>query len=168
MNFRWISERHRPIIPMSIVEHSLNLAKSTIAELALFGGQPSFEEALHVGRPNIGDRTRLLDRFNQILDSRCLTNYGPFEKEFEQRIAELVGVKHCIAMCNGTVALEIAIRALDLHGEVIVPSMTFVATAHALQWQQITPVFCDIGPGSFSIDPDRIEELITDKTTGII
>src|SRR5438874_2147769 len=84
-------ERHRPIIPMSIVEHSLNLAKSTIAELALFGGQPSFEEALHVGRPNIGDRTRLLDRFNQILDSRCLTNDGPFVKEFEQRIAELVG-----------------------------------------------------------------------------
>ena len=49
-------------------------------------------------------------------------------------------------MCNGTVALEIAIRALGLTGEVIVPSFTFIATAHALQWQEITPVFCDINP----------------------
>ncbi len=168
MNFRWISERRRPIIPMSIVEHSLNLAKSTIAELALFGGQPSFEEALHVGRPNIGDRTRLLDRFNQILDSRCLTNDGPFVKEFEQRIAELVGVKHCIAMCNGTVALEIAIRALGMTGEVIVPSFTFIATAHALQWQGITPVFCDIDPRTHTLDPNKVENLITPRTTGVI
>jgi len=153
---------------MSIVEHSLNLAKSTIAELALFGGQPSFEEALHVGRPNIGDRTRLLDRFNQILDSRCLTNDGPFVKEFEQRIAELVGVKHCIAMCNGTVALEIAIRALGMTGEVIVPSFTFIATAHALQWQGITPVFCDIDPRTHTLDPNKVENLITPRTTGVI
>src|SRR5438094_111807 len=168
MNFRWISERHRPIIPMSIVEHSLNLAKSTIAELALFGGQPSFEEALHVGRPNIGDRTRLLDRFNQILDSRCLTNDGPFVKEFEQRIADLVGVKHCIAMSNGTIALEIAIRALGMKGEVIVPSFTFVATAHALQWQGITPVFCDIDPRTHTLDPVKVEQAITPRTTGVI
>jgi len=153
---------------MSIVEHSLNLAKSTIAELALFGGQPSFEEALHVGRPNIGDRTRLLDRFNQILDSRCLTNDGPFVKEFEQRIADLVGVKHCIAMCNGTVALEIAIRALGMTGEVIVPSFTFIATAHALQWQGITPVFCDIDPRTHTLDPNKVENLITPRTTGVI
>jgi dTDP-4-amino-4,6-dideoxygalactose transaminase len=66
------------------------------------------------------------------------------------------------------VALEIAIRALGLTGEVIVPSLTFIATAHALQWQEITPVFCDIDPESYTIDPDRVEEMITPYTTGII
>jgi dTDP-4-amino-4,6-dideoxygalactose transaminase len=71
-------------------------------------------------------------------------------------------------MCNATVALEIAIRALGMTGEVIVPSFTFVATAHALQWQQITPVFCDIDPATHNIDPARVEALITPRTTGII
>ena len=123
---------------------------------------------LHVGRPNIGDRERLMERINEILDRRWLTNDGPFVQEFEQRVAEQLGVRHCIAICNGTVALEIAIRALELTGEVILPSYTFIATAHALQWQQITPVFCDIDPQTHTIDPNRIEELITPKTSAII
>jgi dTDP-4-amino-4,6-dideoxygalactose transaminase len=127
-----------------------------------------FVETLHVGRPNIGDREKLLERFNDMLDRDWLTNSGPFVREFEQRIAGLLGVKHCIAMCNGTIALEIAARALDLSGEVIVPSFTFIATAHCLQWQEITPVFCDIDPETCTIDPGRIEELITPRTTGII
>jgi dTDP-4-amino-4,6-dideoxygalactose transaminase len=93
---------------------------------------------------------------------------GPYEREFEQRLADMLGVKHCIAMCNATVALEIAIRALGMKQEVIVPSFTFIATAHALQWQQISPVFCDIDPQTHNIDPARIEELITPRTTGII
>lgn len=121
-----------------------------------------------MGRPNIGDRPSLLARFNHILDSKWLSNMGPYEREFEQRLAEILGVKHCIAMCNATVALEIAIRALGMTGEVIVPSFTFIATAHALQWQQITPVFCDVDPATHNIDPRRIEELITPRTTGII
>jgi dTDP-4-amino-4,6-dideoxygalactose transaminase len=77
-------------------------------------------------------------------------------------------VKHCITMCNGTVALEIAIRALGLTGEVIVPSMTFIATVHALQWQEVRPIFCDIAPGEFHLDPAKVERLITPRTTGII
>ena len=96
--------------------------------LAIFGGAPAFAEKLHVGRPNIGDRTRLLERINNILDQRWLTNGGPYVQELERHIGELVGAKHCIAMCNATVALEIAIRGLDLAGEVIVPAFTFVAT----------------------------------------
>ena len=137
-------------------------------ELAIFGGMPAFNEKLHVGRPNIGNRQRLLERIDDVLDRRWLTNNGPYVQEFERRIADMVGVKHCVAMCNATVALEITIRALELWGEVIVPSMTFIATAHALQWQQITPVFCDIALESLTIDPRRIEELITPKTSGII
>ena len=129
---------------------------------------PAFAAPLHVGRPNIGDRDRLMARITQMLDNRWLTNRGPFVREFEQRVAEYCGVKHAIAMCNGTIALEIAIRALGMTGEVIVPSFTFVATAHALQWQEITPVFCDVDPVSCTIDPARIEQLITPRTTGII
>jgi dTDP-4-amino-4,6-dideoxygalactose transaminase len=147
---------------------TLSMTKPSLDELAIFGGTPAFAEMLHVGRPNVGDRSRFLDRLNQILDTRWLSNMGPYEQEFEQRISELLGVKHCIAMCNATVALGITSRALGLTGEVIVPSFTFIATVHALQWQQIVPVFCDIDPATHNIDPHRVEELITPRTTGII
>ena len=126
------------------------------------------DKLLHVGRPNLGDRKVLLARINDMLDRRWFSNNGPLVQEFEKKIAEFVGVKHVVAMCNATVALEIASRALNLHGEVIVPSYTFIATAHALQWQQITPVFCDIDPVTHNIDPAKIERLITPKTTGIL
>lgn len=142
--------------------------KSAVAELAIFGGEPSFENPLHVGRPNIGDRRKFEERVGDILDRKWLTNGGYYVGEFERRIAELVGVEHCIAMCNATIALEIAIRALGLTGEVIVPSFTFVATAHALQWQEITPVFCDIDPRTHTLDPSKVEQMITPRTTGII
>ncbi|MGH9563652.1 MAG: aminotransferase class I/II-fold pyridoxal phosphate-dependent enzyme, partial [Terracidiphilus sp.] len=138
------------------------------ADLAIFGAAPAFPETLHVGRPNIGNRENLLARINEMLDRNWLTNDGPFVRQFEKNIAEFVGVRHCVAMCSGTVALEIAIRALELKGEVIVPSFTFVATAHALQWQEITPVFCDIALGTHHLDPKRVEEMITPRTTGII
>lgn len=139
-----------------------------LEDLAIFGGQPAFSAPLHVGYPNVGNRDVLLQRINDILDRRWLTNMGPYSQEFERRVSEHLGVKHCIAMCNGTVALEIAIRALGLTGEVIVPSMTFIATVHALQWQEITPIFCDIAPGEFHLDPSKIEAMITPRTTGII
>jgi dTDP-4-amino-4,6-dideoxygalactose transaminase/SAM-dependent methyltransferase len=137
-------------------------------ELAILGGSPRFSEELHVGRPNIGDKQRLLERFEGILERRWLTNDGPMVGEFEKQIISVTGAKHCISMCNATVALEIAIRALDLRGEVILPSYTFVATAHALQWQEITPVFADIDPQTLNIDPACIDRLVTPRTTGII
>ena len=142
--------------------------KESIKNLAIFGGQPAFNDMLHVGRPNIGNRERLLEQINDILDRRWLTNRGLYVREFERRIADFLGVKHCIAMCNGTVALEIAVRALSMKGEVIVPSFTFIATAHCLQWQEITPVFCDINADTYTIDPTALERLITPRTTGII
>lgn len=142
--------------------------KTSIDQLAIFGGTPLFAEMLHVGRPNIGNRERLLARINEVLDRRWLTNAGPLVQEFEHRVQEFLGVRHCVAMCNGTVALEIMIRALDLRGEVIVPSFTFVATAHALQWQEITPVFADVDPRTHCLDPAAVERMITPRTTGIL
>ncbi len=142
--------------------------KTALDDLAIFGGTPAFREPLHVGRPNIGNRQHLFNRLNDILDRRWLTNNGVYVQEFEQRVAELLGVKHCIAVCNATVGLEIAIRAAELSGEVIIPSFTFIATAHALQWQEITPVFCDIDPQTHNLDPEQVEKLITPHTRGIM
>ena len=115
--------------------------KKAVTELALFGRPPLFAEPLHVGRSTLGNRGRLLERINEILDRRWFTNNGPCVNELERRLEGLLGAQHVIATCNGTVALELAIRACGLQGEVIVPAFTFVATAHALQWQGIRPVF---------------------------
>jgi len=142
--------------------------KNTLDDLALFGGQPEFSQKLHVGRPNIGSRERLFERLNDMLDRRWLTNHGPYVQELEAGIAALTGARHCIALTNATVALEIAIRALGFEGEVIVPSFTFIATAHALQWQNVRPVFADIDPHTHNLDPQRVEEQITECTTGIL
>lgn len=125
-------------------------------------------DALHVGRPNVGNCETLMRRIGEILDRRWFTNDGVCVREFEQMICELTGARHCVAMCNATVALEIAIRACGLTGEVIVPSYTFVATAHALQWQEITPVFCDIDPRTHTLDAGCAERMITPRTSGII
>src|SRR4026207_2020286 len=143
------------------------MSKTNINDLALLGGVPTFDRILHVGQPNIGNRESLLARINDMLDRRWLSNNGAFLKELEQKLAAFLGVKHCIAMCNATVALEITARALGLQGEVIVPSFTFVASAHALQWQEITPIFCDVDPVTHNIDPSRIESLLTPRTSGI-
>lgn len=137
-------------------------------ELAICGGLPLFENPLLVGRPNIADRGAFLQRVNDMLDSRWLTNGGPLVREFEQHIAKYVDVKHCITFCNATIAIELAARALDLSGEVIVPAYTFVATAHALQWQGLTPVFADMDPATHNIDPASIERLLTPSTSAIL
>ncbi len=144
------------------------VAKKVLDDLAIFSGKPAFPEGLHVGRPNIGDRTHLMERIVDLLDRRWLTNNGPYVQELEKKVASMLQVRNCIAMCNGTIALEIAIRANKLGGEVIVPSFTFAATAHALEWQGIEPVFCDIDPRTHTSDPSKIESAITPRTTGII
>ena len=136
--------------------------------LAIAAGTPAFSEMLHVGRPNVGDKDRLMARIHDLLERRYFTNNGPFVQQLETAIADYVGVKNCVAMCNATIALEIVIRALGLKGEVVLPSLTFVATAHSLQWQKITPVFADIEPGTHHIDPEQVERLITPRTSGII
>ncbi len=146
----------------------MRAVKSRVTDLAIFGGTPAFSTELHVGRPNIGNRQTLLERINDVLERKWLTNDGPCVKDFEQRICELIGVRHCIAVCNATIGLEIAIKALGLSGEVILPSFTFIASAHALRWLGITPVFCDIDPATHNIDPLRVTEMITERTTAVI
>jgi dTDP-4-amino-4,6-dideoxygalactose transaminase len=123
---------------------------------------------LHVGSPNIGNRAKFHQYVDDIFDRRWLTNRGELVQEFEARLCGYLGVRHCITMCNGTIALEIAAKALDLSGEVILPSFTFIASAHALQWQEIKPVFCDIDRETYNLDPSKVERHITPRTTGIL
>ena len=135
---------------------------------AILGGTPAFDGPLHVGAPNQGNRDMFLSLVGEILDRNWLANNGPVVQEFERQVAEKCGVRHCVAMANGTIALQAAIRACRLTGEVIVPSFTFVATAHALSWQGLTPVFCDICPQRHSIDPDAVARLVTDQTSAVM
>jgi dTDP-4-amino-4,6-dideoxygalactose transaminase len=142
--------------------------KSRPEELALAGGVPAFAEPLHVGRPNIGDRARLLARINDMLDRRWLTNDGRYVREFEAQVASATGTRHAVATCNATLALQLAARAVELRGEIILPSFTFIATAHALSWIGLTPVFCDVDERTHNLDPERVEACITPRTTGIL
>lgn len=142
--------------------------KTDITDLAVFGGRPLFDEPRVVGSPHVGHQRAFASRVQRIFENSRLSNNGPFVQEFESRIAECTGVRHCVATCNATVALQIACRALELSGEVIVPSFTFVATAHALSWIGLAPVFCDVDPDTHQIDPALVESLITPRTTAIL
>ncbi|MGV8970510.1 MAG: DegT/DnrJ/EryC1/StrS family aminotransferase [Microbacteriaceae bacterium] len=129
---------------------------------------PAFTEPLHVGRPNIGSTEKFHELVGGVLERRWLSNDGPLLRELETRVAQTVGVKHCVAVTNGTIALEIAIRALGLTGEVIVPSWTFIATVHALRWVGLTPVFADVDPETHCLDPESVRSRITARTSGIL
>lgn len=145
------------------------IAVSGTRSLAVLGeGGPRFADKLHVGRPNVGDRAGFLRRVGEALDRNWLTNDGPLVQELEARVAAYLGARHCVAMSNATAALEVAARALGLRGEVIVPSYTFVATAHALQWLQLKPVFADIRESDHCLDPAAVERAITPQTTAIL
>lgn len=148
--------------------HLEPVMKDRVEELALFGGPAAFAESVHVGRPNIGDRQRLRQRFEAMLDSRWLSNHGPFVEEFEQAVCRRIGARYCVATCNATVAIQVLARAACLSGEVIVPSFTFVGTAHALRWVGLKPVFADIEPRTHTIDPAAIATLVTARTSAIM
>lgn len=142
--------------------------KRVPADLAVLGGRPLFNEPRFVGTPNLGNLNRLQDAWTDILERRWLTNNGRYVQQFEARVAALAGVPHAVAMCNATIALQVLFRALGLRGEVILPSFTFIATAHTLEWEGLTPVFADIDSSTHNIDPVKVEKLITPATTAIV
>lgn len=130
---------------------------------------PRFSSPLHVGRPNIGDRSRFLERIGGALDRHWLANNGPLVREFESRIAALASTRHCVAVSNATVGIQIAAKAAGVApgDEVVVPSFTSPATAHALHWIGATPVFCDVDDAA-TADPDHVARLIGPRTRAIV
>jgi dTDP-4-amino-4,6-dideoxygalactose transaminase len=115
--------------------------------------------------PPIDDYIHFLEK---IWTSNQLTNNGPLVQELESQLKAYLGVKHLFLICNGTIALQIAIKALDLKNEVITTPFSYVATTSSLIWEGCQPVFVDIDPSTLCIDPNLIEAAITDKTTAIL
>lgn len=136
--------------------------------IAILGGAPRFAERLHVGRPNQGNRARINTLLNEILDRNWLTNHGPVLTEFETKLRQITQAKHCIAVSNATIGLELLIQSLGLKGEIIVPSWSFVATAHAVLRSGCTPIFCDVCPDTHCLDTDMLEKTIGSKTVAIM
>lgn len=118
-------------------------------------------------RPTIPESAELAAEFAAILRDGIITS-GPRVAAFERECAARVGAPDCVAVSSCTSGLILAARALELSGEVILPAFTFAASAHALVWSNLTPVFCDSQPGTYNLDPDRVEELITARTSAIM
>jgi dTDP-4-amino-4,6-dideoxygalactose transaminase len=127
-----------------------------------------FTEPIYVTRPLLPPLDDVRARLEEVWRSQWLTNWGDQHARLERALTDRLGVAHLSLFNNGTIALLVAIRALDLHGEVITTPFTFPATPHALAWACVTPVFADIDPVRLTIDPARVEALITPKTTAIL
>lgn len=125
-------------------------------------------KAIYVTQPFMPPLEEFLPYLEQIWESKWLTNGGPFHQDLEKKLAEYLGVEHLALFTNGTIALVTALQALRITGEVITTPFSFVATAHSLLWNGIKPVFVDIHPETFNLDPDKIEAAITPHTTAIL
>lgn len=134
---------------------------------AIAGGQPIFDQLLPIARPEGLPGEDFLADVSKIIDSRTLTN-GGFVRELEAACADYLHVPHCVAVANCTSALMLVLKVLDLRGEVILPSFTFHATAHAIAWNGLTPVFADCDPHTFCLDPDSTRSRASKKTAAIL
>lgn len=123
---------------------------------------------INVTRSSMPDFEEYCEEIKDLWDSRWLTNMGAKHKKFQSDLIDYLGVEHIDLFCNGHMALEMAIQAMNLTGEVITTPFTFASTTHAIVRNGLTPVFCDIDPDTYTIDTDKIEALITDKTSAII
>lgn len=127
-----------------------------------------FEEPIYVTRPLLPDFKETTERMKEIWKSRQLTNIGEQHERLNLKLKEHLGAEHLALFNNGTLALVLGLKALELKGEVITTPFTFPATAQALDWNNLTPVFCDIEPVTMNIDADKIEALITKDTSAIL
>ncbi|MFT3664745.1 DegT/DnrJ/EryC1/StrS family aminotransferase [Piscinibacter sp.] len=126
------------------------------------------DKPIYVTQPNLPPLEEFVPYLRQIWDSKILTNGGPYHQQLEHALCEYLGVDHLSLFANGTLALVTALQALRITGEVITTPYSFVATAHALLWNDIKPVFVDIDPESLNLDPAKVEAAITTKTTAIL
>jgi len=126
------------------------------------------EKPIYVTQPFLPPLEEFIPYLENIWESKWLTNSGPFHQELEKKLADYLGVDHLALFANGTLALVTALQALRITGEVITTPFSFVATAHSLLWNGIKPVFVDIHPETFNLDPEKIEAAITPQTTAIM
>lgn len=125
-------------------------------------------KTIPVTQPFLPELSEFVPYLEKIWDNRWLTNNGPFHQELESKLADYLGVEHVSLFNNATIALITALQAMRINGEVITTPYSFVATSHSIMWNGLEPVFVDIDPTTFNIDPDKIEAAITPRTTAIM
>ena len=123
---------------------------------------------INVTKPYMPERSKLDRYIDRIYDTAWFTNNGPLVKELTERLKEYLGVKHLLLVSNGTLALQIAYHALGIKGKAITTPFSFVATASSLVWEGIEPVFADIDPQTFCLDPCEIKKTVTPDTRAIV
>ena len=126
------------------------------------------EKPIYVTEPSLPPLDEFIPYLEKIWANKWLTNNGEFHRKFEAALAEYLGVKYVSLFTNGMIALQIGMQALRITGEVITTPFTFAATTHAIHWNNCKPVFCDIEPETFTLDPDKVEALISPRTTALM
>ncbi|HEX5938639.1 MAG TPA: DegT/DnrJ/EryC1/StrS family aminotransferase [Actinomycetota bacterium] len=131
------------------------------------GGVPLFPEGLALARPRFSNPTAIAREMERVVSSEVLTN-GPTVRMLEERAAEYLGVRHCVAVASCTAGLMLVLRAADISGDVIVPSFTFAATAHAVAWNGIRPVFADIDADTLTLSPEAVDAVVGVRVSAIL
>jgi dTDP-4-amino-4,6-dideoxygalactose transaminase len=124
-------------------------------------------EPVPLARPGVADPARVAAEVEGILRSGILTN-GPTVRRLEAAAADYLGVRHVVAVSSCTAGLMLVLRCAELTGEVVVPSFTFAATAHAVAWNGLRPVFADVDPGSLTLDPEAVATVLSTRTSAIL
>lgn len=136
---------------------------------ALLGAEPIFKDRLYLTVPDFPTWDMVEDKFKDIFINETIFTKGKYLKELETNIANFIGTKHAVGLSSCTSGLMLIYKLLELKGEVILPSFTFMATGQALMWiKDITPVFVDVDPDTFNIDQKKVEEAITPNTSAIV
>lgn len=125
-------------------------------------------KSIFVTQPSLATIEEFTDLLKGVWERGILTHNGPLVQKLENEISKKLNLKHFVTVTNGTLAIQMAIKALEIKGEIITTPFTWVATLSAIQWEGCTPVFCDIDEETLNIDPKKIEEKITDKTVAIM
>jgi len=125
-------------------------------------------EITYVTQPKLPPLNELVKHLEKIWESKWITNKGKYHQKFEKALCDFLNVENCSLVSNGTLALLVGIKALEIKGEVITTPFSFVATTNAIHWNGLNPVFCDIEEKTCNINPEKIESLITSKTSAIL
>jgi dTDP-4-amino-4,6-dideoxygalactose transaminase len=130
--------------------------------------QEKLEKPIFVTQPSLPPLSEYVHLLEGVWERGILTHNGPLVQQLEKDLIDYLNVKNLVAVTNGTIAIQLAIRALDLSGEIITTPFTWIATVSAIKWEKCKPVFVDVQPDTFNIDPQKIEEKITENTSAIL
>jgi len=127
-----------------------------------------FKDKLTISKPDLPDLEAYTELLRDIWDRKYLTNFGKYHEQLEDALCACLRCENLSLFCNGTIALQVGLQALEITGEVITTPFTFPATTHAIHWNHCQPVFCDIDPATFCLDPATLEAAITPETSAIL